>query len=276
MAAPDLRPLSLGELLDRTFSIYRSNFWLFAGIMVVPQLVILAVAIGWTALTSGGGTSGQIGAQFAAGLVAIPLFIIAFFVAYGAAQAAVTFAVSDLYLGRSTSVRSAYLRVRGKIGRSVSIIFLLYLLIVGGLILFIIPGIWVALHTAVVIPVAMIENLGARAAIRRSIGLIRGGAGRPFLIFVLVMFIAMVASFMFTLPGTIFAVMYAKQPGALIWITQLNHLASFVSGVLVGPIGIIAFVLFYYDRRVRKEAFDLELMMADLDRGSVAAGSPPA
>ena len=28
----ELRPLSLGEVLDRTFAFYRSRFWLFAGI----------------------------------------------------------------------------------------------------------------------------------------------------------------------------------------------------------------------------------------------------
>ena len=35
MADLDLRPLSLGEILDRTFSIYRKNFLLFAGIVYV-------------------------------------------------------------------------------------------------------------------------------------------------------------------------------------------------------------------------------------------------
>jgi hypothetical protein len=39
MAALDLRPLSLGELLDRTFSLYRRNFWLFLGILRIPYLV---------------------------------------------------------------------------------------------------------------------------------------------------------------------------------------------------------------------------------------------
>ena len=32
MAALDLRPLSLGELLDRTFFLYRRHFLLFVGI----------------------------------------------------------------------------------------------------------------------------------------------------------------------------------------------------------------------------------------------------
>lgn len=32
----DLRPLSLGEILDRTFTLYRRNFLLFAGIIAIP------------------------------------------------------------------------------------------------------------------------------------------------------------------------------------------------------------------------------------------------
>ncbi len=36
MAALDLRPLSLGELLDRTFFLYRRNFLLFVGIAAIP------------------------------------------------------------------------------------------------------------------------------------------------------------------------------------------------------------------------------------------------
>ncbi|MGC2183081.1 MAG: hypothetical protein WA637_07375, partial [Terriglobales bacterium] len=38
----DLRPLSLGELLDRSFFLYRKNFMLFVGIIALPHLVLLA------------------------------------------------------------------------------------------------------------------------------------------------------------------------------------------------------------------------------------------
>jgi hypothetical protein len=41
--------------------------------------------------------------------------------------------------------------------------------------------------------------------------------------------------------------------------------ATFVSRSLVGALGTIALSLVYYDQRVRKEAFDLQLMMMTLD-----------
>jgi hypothetical protein len=39
---PALRPMSLGEILDRTIQIYRSRFWLFVGIATVPGLAVIA------------------------------------------------------------------------------------------------------------------------------------------------------------------------------------------------------------------------------------------
>src|ERR1700677_1109107 len=45
MATLDLRPLSLGEILDRTFTLYRSHFALFLGITAIPQLLVLALQL---------------------------------------------------------------------------------------------------------------------------------------------------------------------------------------------------------------------------------------
>src|SRR5436305_6058495 len=42
--AYELRPLSLGELLDRTFSLYRSRFWPFAGIASMAAAVEVVIA----------------------------------------------------------------------------------------------------------------------------------------------------------------------------------------------------------------------------------------
>jgi hypothetical protein len=40
-----LRPLNLGEILDRTFQLYRNNFWLFAGTAALPLVVSLILVI---------------------------------------------------------------------------------------------------------------------------------------------------------------------------------------------------------------------------------------
>jgi len=45
---------------------------------------------------------------------------------------------------------------------------------------------------------------------------------------------------------------------------------------IVGPLLTIAMTLFYYDQRVRREGFDLELMMAALQPGATLPDTPPA
>jgi hypothetical protein len=52
--------------------------------------------------------------------------------------------------------------------------------------------------------------------------------------------------------------------------------ASFTSECLVGPLATIAFSLVYYDERVRKEAFDLQLMMMTLDAPGLPASPAQA
>ena len=50
---------------------------------------------------------------------------------------------------------------------------------------------------------------------------------------------------------------------------------SYISQILVTPLMTIAFSLMYYDERVRKEAFDIELMMKGLEgsQGQSAAAT---
>jgi hypothetical protein len=42
---PALRPMNLGEILDRTFEIYRSRFWTFVSVAAVPALVVQGVGL---------------------------------------------------------------------------------------------------------------------------------------------------------------------------------------------------------------------------------------
>ena len=44
-AMHNLRPLSLGEILDRTFAIYRSRFWLFSGIAAIYAVTALVLQL---------------------------------------------------------------------------------------------------------------------------------------------------------------------------------------------------------------------------------------
>lgn len=282
MADLDLRPLSLGEILDRTFSIYRKNFLLFAGITAIPQLLVLALRLAQTLFITfpAGRTNvpveqlqaGTSGSLLAFGIVGAIVGVIVYFVAYLFAQGGTVFAVSELYLGRPTTIGSSLGRMRGQLGSLFGVLTLNGLAVIGALILLIIPGIYVACRLLTCVPAALLEDLGPRSSLERSWGLTKDYAGRAFVINLLYVALSYAAALLFTLPFGIAIAMSAKNPEALRLWSALSHLGEFVGEVLVSPILTIATAVFYYDLRVRKEAFDLQFMMNPT--GPIAPGTP--
>lgn len=278
----DLRPLSLGEILDRTFTIYRKNFLLFAGITAIPQLLVLALRLAQTlfmTLPPGRANvpleqlqAGPSGSLLAAGIVGAIVGVIAYFVAYLFAQGGTVFAVSELYLGRPTTIGSSLGRMRGQLGSLFGVLTLNGLAVMGALILLIIPGIYVACRLLICVPAALLEDLGPRSSLERSWGLTKDNAGRAFVINLLYVALSYAAAFLFTLPFGVAIALSAKNPEALRLWSALSHLGEFVGEVLVSPILTIATAVFYYDLRVRKEAFDLQFMMNPT--GPIAPGTP--
>ncbi|HUJ33403.1 MAG TPA: hypothetical protein VLY23_19125 [Candidatus Acidoferrum sp.] len=282
MAETDLRPMTLGEVLDRTFSLYKTHFWLFAGIMSLPLLALLLFQVCAAGLGIAGATAGRgVGAAPTAGTIAGVAFgaiigVVLYFALYGAAQAATVFAVSDLYLGRQASVRGSFTQVRGKILRALGVIFLTGLIVFVGTLALIIPGLILLARTGVSVPTAMLEDESPSAAISRSMELTKGFGMQMFLIFLLVWVLSMVVTIIFQFPLLFLAAEAARPHVASFTYSILSDLASFISSVVIGPIGTIAFSLMYYNLRVRKEAFDLQHLMASLGSSSGRVVSPGA
>lgn len=261
--AVELRPLSLGELLDRTFSLYRRNFVLFASIVALPHLVLLAVQLVGVGLGS---------AKLLVGPAAnIPWALAVWAVSLGvaaASQGATVIAVSHLHLGRPTSIAESFAGIQGRI-LYLALIMIGYWIGIGvGLVLLIVPGIILALMWALTIPVAVIEDTGLRDSVNRSAELTKGHRGRVFVLGLLVIVLWYAIYMIWEIP--IFAVIgvmsRAHRPFVLpIWAQIAIPVGNFVSQCLVGPLMTIGFSLLYYDERVRKEAFDLQLMMSTLD-----------
>lgn len=282
MSSADLRPLGLGELLDRTFTLYRNHFWLFVGIMAVPQLLVLAIGLvgvafgsivpspvrqGFLDTVPGPGVAVIVG-----GVLFGILLAFAFLAVYVLAQAATVSAVSEIYLGRTTSVRQAYARVRRKVWRLIGVLLLISLMVGAGTILLIVPGILALLATSLAVPALVLEDCSPTAAIGRSMDLTKGQWGRIFLIFALFILLSWVALLILEFPFSIAHAILLKQGEQSSVLAALSQLGNSLASVLVGPLGTIAFALVYYDVRVRKEAFDLQVMMAAL--GPATPGEP--
>ena len=282
MAAADLRPMTLGEVLDRTFTLYKRNFWLFAGIMSFPLLLVFFAQVGIAAFrTTTPGTAPGSSALFLGVFGRFVILMIVSMVMYAIAQAATIFAVSDLYLGRTATVRAAFGKVRGRVLRTIGVIFLVGLIVMVGFIALIIPGIILMCKTGVAVPAAMLEDKSAGAAVGRSMDLTKGYAMQMFLIFLLAWVLAIVAAAVFQYPFMFLAFFkVAKHQAVPFVLLVLQYLSSFVSSVIVGPVATIAFSLMYYNLRVRKEAFDLQhlitLLPADPQPVSPVPGAPSA
>ncbi len=282
MSSADLRPLGLGELLDRTFTLYRNHFWLFVGIMAVPQLLVFAIGLVGVAIGSivpppvrRGSLDSVAGpgvAVIVGGVLFGLLLAFAFLAVYVLAQAATVSAVSEIYLGRTTSVRQAYARVRRKVWRLIGVLLLISLMVGAGAIFLIVPGILALLATSLAVPALVLEDCSPTAAIGRSMDLTKGQWGRIFLIFALFILLSWVALLILEFPFSIAQAILLKQGEQSSVLAALSQLGNSMASVLVGPLGTIAFALVYYDVRVRKEAFDLQVMMAAL--GPATPGEP--
>src|ERR1700678_147669 len=58
--AMELRPLSTGESLDRTFTLYRRNFLLFLGISAIPHVLVLVLNLLRVSLTFSGSSLSRV------------------------------------------------------------------------------------------------------------------------------------------------------------------------------------------------------------------------
>jgi len=251
-----LRPFSLGLLLDETFDIYRRNFLLFLGISAIPNGALLLIQIvvvdaldkPWNETGIGG---------YLAGI----FFLVATLLVPSIVTAATTFAVSDVYLDRPASIRNCFSRVSGRTLKVLAVSVMLGLVIGLGLLLCVAPGVYWAGVYGVAIPAVVLENIPIRQALPRSSHLTRNFIGRVIVVYFLTSIFAAVMR-------------YALNAG-LLWLWPMIHphlvhltrdnlrdISSTVAKILFRPVSAIGLTLLYYDLRVRKEAFDLDQMMA--------------
>ncbi|MGH9556213.1 MAG: hypothetical protein ACRD2Y_10365 [Terriglobales bacterium] len=278
-----LRPMNTGELLDRTITLYRRHFVLFVGIMALPNVFLLGI-----------GTAGALavfGAQKMEGVAAagfglmlfgvVAVGFLAYWLAYVLSLGATTYALSEIYLGRQAGILQSYGVVKSKLLRLVGMTLLLWMALIAGFILCVVPCIWVLLRTAIAIPAAVIEDRPIIDAIERSIALTKGSWVRVLLVYLLAVALNWAAIAMLQYPFEIAAVFAGAEGGAALLLQLFSLAGQVLAGTLTGPILAIALALIYYDERVRKEGFDLQYMMAALDTGAAPApgaapGTPPA
>ncbi|HEV2989852.1 MAG TPA: hypothetical protein VG759_15520 [Candidatus Angelobacter sp.] len=270
----NLTPLSTGELLDKTFTLYRNNFVVFAGIAAVANVIPLILGL-FVDLTNGPADPAAFGAGSALALV---IGLIGTLIASAIAQGGTVYAVSTIYLGGSTSIADALRKVSGKIGRTVLINIAVGILFGLGLILLIIPGLYWLASYSLAIPAALLENLKPNDALTRSNKLSEGGRLKVFLVYLLVYILQFGLLWIFSIIEL--QIFRVRNPTGLSASNLFQGLLQFGVNTLVFPLLTIALVLVYYNQRVLKEAFDLQHLMEALtgkaagtdQQGAISAG----
>jgi hypothetical protein len=279
----DLRPLSLGEVLDRTFSLYRRHFLLFMGIAAIPHLLTLAIGLLQMLYLQHPVVIGQgdkartvmlpahgLAVSAVTTLVAAVLAIVVYLWSQGGAILAVT----ELYLGRQASISASLRRAWGGIVSLFGVGFLSGLAMFGGAVLLVIPGIYVACRLLVSVPPALVEGRGARESLSRSWNLTRGFAGRAFVLYALYFVLAIG---MTALLGAFVAVgmNFSRSDPSMfrVWMSA-EQLVTVLISTVISPFILIGTSLFYFDLRVRKEAFDLQFMMDPTSERMAPGGGP--
>ena len=245
MAPPTLRPLSLGEVLDTAFALYRDRFVPLLVIAVVCRSLPLMLEV-YFELTPDTPL-----------LVLLQLLnLILALVLVSVAVAASTFVVSDSYLGRETTAGEALSRSLPHVVTLLGISILTSLVVGVGLLLLLVPGIIFLAGFLLSPVVAVIENPARSAdAMTRSWRLSKGFKGK-------VLLTMLVASLLLVVP----IVALAGVGGMLGLSTDeglfgvLFLVIPLVLQVFVYPFVYVVQTVLYYDLRVRKEGFDLEVL----------------
>jgi hypothetical protein len=269
-----LRPMTVGELLDRCFFLYRKHFFLFVGIAALPHAVLLVFQLGGVVLRS------EMAAGFLAWSLAWSLAIMVIYLAVMAvSQGATVMAVSRVHLDHPTSVVESLASIRGRI-------VYLSLIMIGvgigigiGFVLLIVPGIILSLMWALTIPVAVLEDKGLRDSVARSAELTKGNRGRIFVIYFLFLVLTYTVMMVWEIPILVMIGIFTRghNPAQIpVWGQLALPIGTFLTQCLISPLFTIALSLVYYDQRVRKEGFDLQLMMSTLDATPGPTPAPAA
>ncbi|PYP00201.1 MAG: hypothetical protein DMD61_04975 [Gemmatimonadetes bacterium] len=277
----DIRPMNFGEILDGSLVMYRRHFGLFLKLAVVvlavPVLLFVYFGARWqSAFIAPTPNPGAL-------LLLFPLAIL-YYLASLVLTAGTVRIISDAYLGRVPQLQDALALGLSKlwalvaVGLGKGVILFLCTIAVGvviaalaamaksvgavGVLLLIaagVAGVWLVAYVlcgyGVTTPVVVLEELGSSFdSFRRSWELTRGFRGKVF-------GLGVVAFLLFNVLPT----WVLQAPAALARLTMpgvsiaLAALATIVPVILAPAIAAVI-TLMYYDLRVRREAFDLQVL----------------
>ncbi len=248
-----LRPRTGAEIIDAAFQLFRTHYTQLVTLTAVtfaPYMIVQFLLLGGRrAVMSPGRT-----------VATLSLLLVALIIG-SLSDAATMIAVADGYLGRAVDAGAA---LRQTFGQALPIVLasLRKWIFVGlGFALFLAPGIYLLAQYFAVPAVIVLEKRGVGDAFRRTRELSKGEKGK----ILGTLGLATLVYFIFQL---IVGGMLTSMTGN----EMIGTLLQQVFTILVYPLISVISTLMYYDVRIRKEAYDIEVMSAEL--GGTAASQP--
>ena len=262
-----LRPLTLMDVLDESFRLYRANFSLLAGLaigLVIPTLAVQLLSGSYSAFgpvidSLSNPTAPTPNIAPANPFISLLQYPIQLALVPFQAGALIAASIS-IVLGTPVSIRSV---IRTVLKRYWAVWALSILYGIAGFAVVCPPlGIWLLTRLSMMLPVLFTEMAPIGTAVDRSWRLTDHAFWRTFAVLTLALIMAYVLQA--ALAG-VFVTVAAVFPGLAteLRVILIVGLASLMTQ-LVQPLVVMAITLLYFDLRVRREAFDLELMTYQL------------
>ncbi len=254
------RPRSVGEILRHAFELYGQHW---KNLFAMVAVVMIPLAIGQALITDlwldesltreeiRDGVEVVVDGAFFAAIAASLVFLLFSVLGYTALQGAITRAASGTFLGRDMDIGES---LRFGLARFWSILLvglLTGLAVLGGFLLFIVPGFIFLTRFWVGVPALVIEDRRGREALKRSWNLVKG---RSWPVFGTIAVVGIGTSLLSELLTQLFGDSAVAQA-----------IGGAIASIITTPYLALVSVLIYLDARVRNERYgpaDLEAELA--------------
>jgi hypothetical protein len=143
-------------------------------------------------------------------------------------------------------------------------------------------AVWMLLRLCLAFPACVVERIGAWTALKRAFSLSTGTRGRILVLYLLGAVLGWILAMALTIPVFIIVSLIpglnTPQHSPILGMVFLFTFygAWFAVQAFTKPVYAIAFMVFYYDQRVRQEGFDIEWMMRQAGMIPSRAAEPQA
>jgi len=171
--------------------------------------------------------------------------------------------VSSVYLGETPTVGGSLAFAASRLLPVIGLSILYFIGIIPAFLALFIPGVWLSVAWSMSYPALLSEGIGPVAALGRSFRLVRGRWWPTFgALFVMYLLVAVVSGILGVLFGATLVAATDNEAVAATVYTIVNTLSSMITLPLVAAV----LTIIYFDLRVRKEGFDLQLLARGVGR----------